>query len=381
MPRVVTYLSRVCALALLAVLVFPAAAPAAGELTIVSSVRVEAPKGFYTGQPLRFSFTVRNQTASPVLAEAFDVPVRSPAFPGLAIDTVCLNAFNHTIPPGGTYVCDAPRDEGYAAAGDYTYWADWRAPGEVWHHGELGPDQVFSLTPPPQTALSTPTQVSVGEQGLGGARDTTLTVTNTGGAVLLIDRGPVFGGLNPADFALVGDSCTQAPVAAGASCNLIVRFTPAAAGPRAATLSLKANTSPAGTTISLNGAGVAPSQPVIVATPERLSPTLSYGFSRLGRKSSRFTTLSVKGVPRGATVQVSCSKGCARKAMTSARSGTVSLKPFVRRSLRVKTKITVRVTKPGTLGVIKTFTVRARKRPSITTTCLDLEGRGVSCAR
>ena len=298
----------------------------------------------------------------------------------MPLDTLCANGLGVTIPAGATWECTATREEGYPAAANYVYWADWRAAtNEIWHHGELGPDQAFSLTPPPQTSLSTPTQVSVGEQGLGGAGDTTLTVTNTGGAVLLIDRGAVFGGLNPAEFAIVGDSCTQAPVAPGASCNLVVRFTPAAAGPRAATLTFKSNGG--APTISLNGAGVAPTQPVIVTTPVRLSPTLSYGFSRLGRTSSRFTTLSVKGVPKGATVRVTCSKGCARKAMTSTRSGTVSLKAFVRRSLRVKTKISVRVTKPGTLGVIKTFTVRARKRPSITTTCLSLEGARVSCAR
>ena len=47
----------------------------------------------------------------------------------------------------------------------------------TWDASELGPDQSFSLATPPQTSLSTPVQVSVGEQGLGGARDTTLTVT------------------------------------------------------------------------------------------------------------------------------------------------------------------------------------------------------------
>ena len=45
---------------------------------------------------------------------------------------------------------------------------------------------------------------------------------------------------------------------AGASCNLVVRFTPAAAGPRAATLTFKSNGG--APTISLNGAGVAPSR-------------------------------------------------------------------------------------------------------------------------
>ncbi len=288
MPRVVKFPSRLCAIALVA-LALPSTASAAGELTIVSSVRVEAPKGFFTGQPLRFSFTARNQTAAPVVAKALSVPVRSAADPATPIDAVCINGFNVTIPVGGTFDCVASLDAGYPAVTSYTYWADWWGADDTWHHGELGPDQAFALAAPPQTSLSAAGQVSVGEQGLGGARDTSITVTNSGGAVLLIDRGASFGGLHPGDFALVGDSCTQAPVPAGGSCTFIVRFTPSAAGVRAGTLSFKANTSTGTHVLNLSGAGVAPAVPVIVTTPERLAVTLRYDYSRLGRTSTRFT--------------------------------------------------------------------------------------------
>ena len=157
MPRVVTYLSRVCALALLAVLAVPAGARAAGELTIVSSVRVEAPKGFYTGQPLRFSFTVRNQTASPVAARATSVPVRSSADPAAAIDTVCANGNGGDDPAGrGLRVRRAARGGLSLRLATYAFWADWWSETDgTWHHGELGPDQNFALTAPPQTTLAT----------------------------------------------------------------------------------------------------------------------------------------------------------------------------------------------------------------------------------
>lgn len=381
MARVVTYLSRFCAAAVAALaLIAPAAASAAGELTIVNTLRVEAPKGFYTGQPLRFSYTVRNQTASPVSAKAISVPVRSSADPATPIDTLCANGIDVTIPAGAAFDCVATRDAGYDGVATYTLWADWwSATDGTWHHGELGADQAFSLAPPPQTTLAVDPQVSVGEQGLGGSRDTTITVTNTGGAVLLIDRGLSFSGLHPGDFAVVDDSCTQGQVMPGAKCQLVVRFTPQAAGVRAAALSFKSNAG--GGTINLSGAGVAPAVPVIVTTPERLAVTLTYKYSRLGRTSTRFTSLNLKGVPKGATVRVSCAKGCSRKAMTTTRSGTVSLKAFVRKSVRVKTRITVRVTRPGMLGVIKTLIVRARKDPRIATTCLNLEGQRASCAR
>jgi hypothetical protein len=378
-PRVVKFLSRL-ACAAVAALALPATASAAGELAIVSSVRVEAPKGWFTGQPLRFSFTVRNQTAAPVAARAISVPVRSSADPAGAIDTVCTNGIGVTIPPGGVFECVAPREEGYPVAATYTFWADWWSETDgTWHHGELGPDQNFVLTAPPQTTLVTDAQVSVGEQGLGGARDTTLTVTNTGGAVLLIDRGMSFGGLHPGDFAIVGDSCTQDQIMPGAACNLVVRFTPQAAGVRAATLSLKSNAgSP---TINLSGAGVAQAAPVVVTAPERLNVTVSYFARSLGRRNTRFTRLSVRGVPKGATVRVTCSKGCSRKAVTFRRSGAISLMRFARRPLRVGTKLSVRVTRAGTLGVVKTLTVRASKRPGIATTCLDLAGKRAACAR
>lgn len=379
MPRVVKLLSRLCAAGLVA-LALPASAQAAGELAIVSSVRVEAPKGYYTGQPLRFSFTVRNQTASPVPARAVSVPVRSSADPAAAIDTVCANGLGITIPPGGTFDCVAPRDEGYPVPASYTFWADWWSETDgTWHHGELGPDQSFGLAAPPVTTMSVASQVSTGEAGLGAARDTTIAVTNTGGAVLLIDHGLSFAGLHPGDFALVGDSCTQDQIAPGATCNLVVRFAPKAAGARAATLSFKSNAG--GGTINLSGAGVAPAAPVIVTTPDRLAVTVGYFASRFGRTSTRFTRLSVRGVPKGSTVRVTCSKGCSRKALTFRRSGAISLMRFARRSLRVGTKVSVRVTKPGSLGVVKTLTVRKRKRPAIRTTCLDAAGKRASCAR
>ena len=42
-----------------------------------------------------------------------------------------------------------------------------------------------------------------------------------------------FGGLHPGDFTIVGDSCTQGQIMPGATCDLVVRFTPQAAGPSA----------------------------------------------------------------------------------------------------------------------------------------------------
>ena len=52
-------------------------------------------------------------------------------------------------------------------------------------------------------------------------------------------------------------------------------------------------------------------------------------------------------------------------------SGTISLKPFLKKSLRAGTVLTVTVTKPGSFGMAKKLKVRAIKRPTTTTTCLQ----------
>jgi len=109
--------------------------------------------------------------------------------------------------------------------------------------------------------------------------------------------------------------------------------------------------------------------PVIIAQTPRLTVTLSF-FMRAGSRSTRFSRLSVVGVPAGATVRVSC-KGarCPKKTFTSKRSGAVTLTPF-RTTLRVGVKLTVLVTKPGTIGAAKTLTVRKSKAPLIGTQCV-----------
>jgi hypothetical protein len=116
----------------------------------------------------------------------------------------------------------------------------------------------------------------------------------------------------------------------------------------------------------------APAAPVQPATPLlTLAPTISYGFSS-GSRSTRLTALNVTAVPAGATVKATCATGCSAKAytVTKKKAGTVSLKRFVKRPLKVGTKITVVTTKPGTIGSHKVLTIRARKRPSVTARCL-----------
>jgi hypothetical protein len=129
--------------------------------------------------------------------------------------------------------------------------------------------------------------------------------------------------------------------------------------------------------------GTTPPPPVVVAPPVVVSPntkpeqilvTLAF-FSSAGKKTTKFTTLQVKNVPFGATVNVTCKgKGCPsglkRKGFTKKNAfGTVSLAKFIKKPLRAGNVITVVVSKPGAIGAVKVMTVRKRKKPLIATRC------------
>jgi hypothetical protein len=111
--------------------------------------------------------------------------------------------------------------------------------------------------------------------------------------------------------------------------------------------------------------------PTPKAIPRRIVVQLSYRYSA-GRRSTRIRRLSVKLVPRGATVTATCTKGCSRKRLVTrnAKHGTISLTKLVRRPLRVGRKLTITVALPGAITAVKTLTIRRRHEPSVRTRCL-----------
>ncbi len=88
-------------------------------------------------------------------------------------------------------------------------------------------------------------------QGIVSA-ERTLTVTNNGSAPLVVS-GADLSGTNVSDF-LLSNRCL-APVTAGSSCTIGVRFAPSAPGASAATLSLRTNAAVAPAGVSLSGTG------------------------------------------------------------------------------------------------------------------------------
>jgi hypothetical protein len=110
----------------------------------------------------------------------------------------------------------------------------------------------------------------------------------------------------------------------------------------------------------------------VAALPRRtLNISLSFLYAA-GRTSTRFSSLEVKNVPSGSTVAVRChGHGCPAKSFRKKHAkGSVSLRPYVRKALPKGLELTIKVSKPGFVSMIKTLTIRPSKAPKIVTTCL-----------
>jgi hypothetical protein len=232
--------------------------------------------------------------------------------------------------------------------------------------------------------------LNFGEETVGTARaPAPMRITNTGPNLLLV-RGLKITG----DFAIASDGCSTVPVLPGAVCTLGVSFTPTDAGPRAGTVTFRANTTTSPHSAALSGTGIAavptatPAPdptvtPMETATPlpapvptpmaapplpkPQLQATLSFTF-KASRTSTKLNSLTLRNLQRGVTVTVVCPKGCKQKRYTvTAAKSTVSLKLLVPKALKVGTKLTLTIRKPGALGLTKTLTIRRNRAPSVVT--------------
>jgi hypothetical protein len=98
---------------------------------------------------------------------------------------------------------------------------------------------------------------------------------------------------------------------------------------------------------------------------------LTFAYSKATVHVTKLTSLVVHAVPVGATVTAVCPKGCARKRLVLTRAhGNVSLKRlFGHKALRVNTRITVTVAKPGSVSAVKVLTIRKGKGPTVASLC------------
>jgi hypothetical protein len=129
---------------------------------------------------------------------------------------------------------------------------------------------------------------------------------------------------------------------------------------------------------TLSGCGpLTPPRTVVVtepAPPVRVLFDLGYTFAA-GRRGTTFRSLSADVEP-GAQLTVRCrtrrGRRCrrTRDLTRAAAARAVRLRGFEGRRLPVGAKLTFRVTKTGSIGAVKTLTVKRRRAPSVTTRCL-----------
>jgi hypothetical protein len=126
-----------------------------------------------------------------------------------------------------------------------------------------------------------PSSVAFGNQSIGATSTAqTVTLSNSGNSALSISSIAVFG-TNAGDFGQT-NNCGSS-VAAGANCTINIKFTPSAAGSRAAALAITDNATGSPQSVSLSGTGTS-----IIAS---VSPTsLAFGNQSVGITS---TTQSV----------------------------------------------------------------------------------------
>jgi hypothetical protein len=111
------------------------------------------------------------------------------------------------------------------------------------------------------------TSLDFGNQTTGTASTAhKVTLKNTGNAALTLTGFPITGSSAFSQTSTCGSS-----LAAGASCDVAVVFTPQAVGALSATLSVNSNTSGEAPSVSLTGSGTAPPAPVVTLTPGSLN--------------------------------------------------------------------------------------------------------------
>ena len=105
-------------------------------------------------------------------------------------------------------------------------------------------------------------------------------------------------------------------------------------------------------------------------TPIAVAVSQSY---RATRTSTRFSALTVSGVPSGAKVVATCRykgrtcTGKARRTFTRRNaSGTVSLKSFTKVALKPGSVIRIQIDGPGAAAAVKRITIRRNKAPRTT---------------
>lgn len=142
---------------------------------------------------------------------------------------------------------------------------------------------------PPVTASYTPHAMSFGEVPVGSASAVqTMTVTNTGSVPLTLGHG-VVSNTNSESFPKISDTCSNATVAPGATCQVGIRFKPFTSGDLSATFTLPDASTTSPHVVTLNGVGT---RPVVFLSVS----SLDFGGQEVGKTgAARTVTLTNTG--------------------------------------------------------------------------------------
>lgn len=140
-------------------------------------------------------------------------------------------------------------------------------------------------TPTAPAVTFTPTALDFGAVNvLAASAAKTAQLKNSGNAPLLL-TGLVVEGTNAGDFASTSDCPLNGSLAAGASCNINVIFTPGASGSRSADIAVQSNATGA-PTLKLTGTGTTttpPPGPAPGASLTLSATAIDFGTQRIGR--------------------------------------------------------------------------------------------------
>lgn len=166
--------------------------------------------------------------------------------------------------------------------------------------GEVQQASVDRFTPRAHAATAA---ADFGEQTTGRRGATVTIPVTTAGDVPLFVRGVTVEGADATDYAVTADSCTGAALEQGESCFVGIRFTPAAAGRRTASLVVSAPLLDGGRqVVPLRGDGVA--APVVPAPQPAPQPRRPDGGRSAARRTA--TTPTIRCGTRRAARSVVC---------------------------------------------------------------------------
>ena len=186
----------------------------------------------------------------------------------------------------------------------------------------------------PAMAISPATVTYPNEQVGTASAYVTVTITNTGNAILDVSSVTASGDFNETD------SCAGSAVAENATCTIQVRFLPTAIGARAGVLTVYGNVAGGQVTAALSGTGTAPA--AIILTPT----TLSFAATGVGATSaSQAITISNTG-GNSATLQTPVITG---DFIVTANTCGSSLAPNTGCTLSIAFTPTASGTRAGTL--------------------------------